>query len=80
MAITMLKDANLADVYLKEVVHTIIYILNKVYIRVNHTKAPHELWNGRCPTWKYSLKVSATSEEMKMILEILILEKIKEYF
>lgn len=43
MAKTMMKDANLVDVYWKEVVHIVVYILNRVQIRVNHTKIPYEL-------------------------------------
>lgn len=37
MAKTMLKDANLPNVYGKEVVHTVVYVFNKVQIKVNHT-------------------------------------------
>lgn len=51
MVRTMMKYANLANVYWKEV-HTIVYILNRVHIRVNHTKIPYELWNGRPHTMK----------------------------
>lgn len=53
MARTMTKDATFANVYWKEVVHTIVYILNMVQIRVNHTKKPYEVWNGRPHTMKY---------------------------
>lgn len=48
-----MKDSNLANVYSKEVLHTAIYILNKVQIIVNNTKTPYELWNERPPTMKY---------------------------
>lgn len=52
MARTMLKDANLGNVYWKEVVHTVVYIPKRGQIRVKHTKIPNELQNGR-PTMKY---------------------------
>lgn len=53
MAITMLKDANLANVYWKKVVNIVMCILNKVQIKVNHTKTSYKLWNGRPPIVKY---------------------------
>lgn len=53
MARTMMKYTNLANVYKKEAMHIVVYILNRVHIRVNHTKTPYELWYGRPPTMKY---------------------------
>lgn len=47
---TMLKDANVSDVYWKVVVHTSVYILNRVQLRVNNSKAPSELWYARIST------------------------------
>lgn len=49
----MLKDANLPNVYWKEYVHIVVYILNRVQVRVNHTKTPYELWHGKVHTIKY---------------------------
>lgn len=34
---TTMKDTSLPNVYWKEIVHTIIYIINMVQIRVNRT-------------------------------------------
>lgn len=53
MARTMMKDYSLANAYWKEVAHTIVYILNGVQIRVNHTKTPYGLWNRIPSTIKY---------------------------
>lgn len=53
MAKTMLKDANLLDVYWKEVVHTSSYILNKLQVKVNNSKTPYKLWYGRTATSRY---------------------------
>lgn len=43
IARTMLWDANLSNTYWKEAVHTIIYILNRVQLRVNTKFTPYEL-------------------------------------
>lgn len=76
MARKILKDANLANGYWKEVEHIDVYILNRVQIRVNHTKTPYELLNGIPPTMKFFriFKINSTSKEMRMILESLIPE------
>lgn len=50
---TMLKYANLPNVYWKEVVHSAIYILNRVQVRANYTKTPYELWYGISTMVKY---------------------------
>lgn len=53
MARTMLNKANLPNVYWKEVVHTIIYTLNRVQLRVNKKITPYELWYDRKPLVKH---------------------------
>lgn len=40
----MLKEANLPIVYRKEVVHSFVYILNRVLLRINISKTPYEIW------------------------------------
>lgn len=49
----MLNEANLPNVYWKEVVHTIVYTLNRVQLRVNNKMTPYELWCDRRPLVKY---------------------------
>jgi len=49
----MLNEAKLPDVHWREVVHTVLYTLNRVLLRVNTDKTPYELWHGRSATVKY---------------------------
>lgn len=53
MARTMLNKANLLDRYWKEAVHTAVYILNRVQLRVNSNMATYELWYDRKPSLKH---------------------------
>ncbi|GLJ17356.1 hypothetical protein SUGI_0301460 [Cryptomeria japonica] len=53
MARTMLNEANLPDRHWKEAVHTAVYILNRVQIRVKSTFTPYELWYGKAASIKY---------------------------
>lgn len=53
MDCTMLNEANLPDRYLKEVVYTGAYILNRVQIRVKSTFTPYKLWYGKVASIKY---------------------------
>ena len=53
MARTMLNEANLSDAFWREVISTIVYILNRAQIRVNNNKTPYELWKGRPTIVKY---------------------------
>jgi hypothetical protein len=46
MAITMLKDSKLSDIFLAKLVHTIIHILNRIILRSNNNKTPYKLWKG----------------------------------
>jgi len=50
---TMIKEANLLEVYWREAIHTAIYIQNRVQVKLNDTKTPYELCYGRIPTTKY---------------------------
>lgn len=50
---TMLNEANLPDKHWKEAVHTSVYILNRVQIRVKSTFTPYELWYGKATSIKY---------------------------
>jgi hypothetical protein len=47
MAITMLMDSKLIDVFWVEVVHTKIHIQNRGMLRNNSDKNPYERWKGR---------------------------------
>jgi transposase InsO family protein len=53
MARTMLNETNLSDMFWREAINTIVYILHKGKIRVNNNKTPYELWKGRPTTIKY---------------------------
>ena len=53
MARTMLDEANLSDMYWKEVVHTTVYILNRVQLRVKSKHTPYELWYGKTASVKH---------------------------
>ena len=50
---TMLNEAKLSDSFWKEVVYTIVYILNIGKLEVNKDKTPFELWYGRPALVKY---------------------------
>lgn len=47
MARTMLNEAKLPNKFWKEVVHTVVYILNRAQIRVRTAYTPYELWNRK---------------------------------
>ena len=66
----MLKDANLHNIYWRDVVHTIVYLLNRLQVRVNHTKTPYKLWFGKVLT--IDSEVYATLGEMRTIWETLM--------
>ena len=53
MARTMLDESKLLDRYWKEVVHTIMYTLNRVHIIKGMIKTPYELWFGNSSSIKY---------------------------
>jgi len=44
MVKTMMNDYRLANHFLKEVIHIIVYIQNRCMLRVNDSKMPYELW------------------------------------
>ena len=50
---TMLNEAKLPDVYWREAIYTIVYILNKGKLKVNNDKTPYKLWYGRHASVKY---------------------------
>ena len=50
---TMLNEAKLPDVYWREEIYTIVYILNRGKLRFNNHKTPHQLWCGRPASVKY---------------------------
>ena len=49
----MLNEAKLSDGFWKEVVGTVVHILNIGYIRTNYDKTPYELWFGKTPSVKH---------------------------
>lgn len=49
----MMKEANLLDVYWRESIHTIVYILNRSQERLNSSNTPYELWYGKPSSVKY---------------------------
>jgi hypothetical protein len=46
MAITMLKDSKLGNVFWVQEVHVVIHILNRGMLRSNSEKTPYDLWKG----------------------------------
>jgi transposase InsO family protein len=50
---TMLNEANLPDIYWREVMYTTVYIINRGQLRVNHDKTPYDLWYGRLASVKH---------------------------
>ena len=49
----MLKGAKLFDIFWKEVIHIVVYILNKGILRTHSDKTTYELWRGRPASVKY---------------------------
>jgi hypothetical protein len=49
----MLNEAKLPDIYWREAVYTVVYILNRGQLRVNYDKTPYELWYGRPTSVKH---------------------------
>ena len=50
---TMLNEVKLSDSFWREVVYTVVYILNRGKLRVNKNKTPYELWYGIPASIKY---------------------------
>ena len=46
MAQTMLMDSKLIDIFWIHAMHTSFHIQNRVILRHNNEKTPHELWKG----------------------------------
>ena len=44
---TMLNEAKLSDSFWREVVYTVVYILNRAQLRMNTDKTPYEFLYGR---------------------------------
>jgi hypothetical protein len=53
MAITMLNDSKLSDIFWGQEMHTTIHILNRGLIRSNSDNTPYELWKGRLNNVKH---------------------------
>lgn len=47
----MLNEGSIPDTYWNEAIHTIVYTLNQVQLRVNSRMTPYELWYN----WKPSV-------------------------
>ena len=50
---SMLNEAKLLDVYWREEVYAIVYILNRGKLILNNDKTPYHLWYGRLGSVKY---------------------------
>jgi hypothetical protein len=47
MALTMLMDSKLIDIFWRHAMHTIVHIQNRVILKNNNDKTPYELWKER---------------------------------
>jgi transposase InsO family protein len=47
MAITILKDSKLSDIFWAQTVHITVHIPNRGMLRSNSDKTPYDLWKGR---------------------------------
>jgi hypothetical protein len=70
MAKTMLNDSKVSDIFLGEVVHTTIHILNEGLIKRNNDKTPYKLCKGRPDNVKhfrlFERKCYIKREDMKI--------------
>jgi hypothetical protein len=53
MARVMIHSQNLAQHFLGEAINTACHIINRVYLRLETSKTPYEIWQGKKPTFKY---------------------------
>lgn len=53
MARTMMIENKINDSFLKEVVHIVVDIHNRFFLRPHENKIPYELWFGRKTIVKY---------------------------
>jgi hypothetical protein len=53
MARAMMNERDISQKFWLEVVHLVVYILNKAHLRPNNDKTPHELWFGRPSSIKH---------------------------
>ena len=49
----MLHSKNVLQRFWAEAVNTVVYVINRVYIRPSTKNTPYELWNGGKPNVKY---------------------------
>jgi hypothetical protein len=64
MARIMLMDSKLTDIFWTHVVHTSIYIQNRVMLRNHNDKIPSELWKGSA---KNNLYIKVTQGNILLI-------------
>lgn len=49
----MVNEEKLSNGFWREAISTVVYILNRVHLKINSNKNPYELWFGRAPSVKY---------------------------
>ena len=47
MAITIVGDSTLFDIFWMQVVHSVVHILNRTQIKIGSNMTLYELWKGR---------------------------------
>jgi len=53
MVRTMLNQSKISNIFWRDVVHIVFYILNRAQIQANNDKKPYELWKGRSKNVKH---------------------------
>ncbi|XP_010476022.1 PREDICTED: uncharacterized protein LOC104755356 [Camelina sativa] len=53
MARAMIHENQVPKKFWAEALNTACYIINRVYVRINTTKTPYELWKGKTPNLSY---------------------------
>jgi transposase InsO family protein len=53
MARVMIHSKNLAQHFWGEAINPACHIINRVYLRLETSKTPYEIWGGKKPTFKY---------------------------
>jgi hypothetical protein len=53
MTPVMIHSKNLAQHFWGEAINTACHIINRVYLRLETSKTPYEIWRGKKPTVKY---------------------------
>jgi hypothetical protein len=74
MALTMLMDSKLIDIFWTHVVHTSVHIQNRLILRNNNEKNTYELWKGSANNNLYNKVTQGNILLIQIYVDDIVLE------